>query len=102
MFSLNNILPEHGIAVCLGHRISECVGENHGSLEGRECILQFAKNRAAIDTLTIIAVAVDGEKYFWFDLLKAIDNALRAKFGRATGPDCAQAGRREEGDDSFG
>src|SRR5258708_214772 len=55
-----------------------------------------------MDNCTIIAIAVDREQYLWLDLLEAIDYALCAKFGRATGPDGTHAGCGQEGDDGFG
>ena len=56
----------------------------------------------AVDPLPAVRVAVDGQQHLRLDLGEAVDHAARPELGRDAGPDRAQAGRGQEGDQRLG
>ncbi len=55
-----------------------------------------------VDRLLAVAVAGDRQQQLRLELAEAIDHAARPELGRAGGPDRAEAGRGEEGDQRLG
>ena len=56
----------------------------------------------AVDVAVAIAVAADAEHDPWLELREPVDDAARAKLGRADGPHRAEAGGGGERDDRLG
>jgi hypothetical protein len=57
---------------------------------------------APVHLLVAVGVAGHGEHHRRFDLGEPVDDAARAELGGAAGPDGAQAGGGEEGDERLG
>jgi len=60
---------------------------------------EIGDHRRAVVGLAAVAVAVDGNQHLGRNLPKAVDHGHLAHVRRAAGPDRAQAGRGQEGDD---
>ena len=64
--------------------------------------LQAGQRITAVVALAVVAILGDGQQQLWLDLLEAFQHALAAEFGRAAGPDGADAAGGEQGDDRLG
>ena len=77
------------------------VRQEHRPLQVWQGRTQLVDNGTAIEPLAAVGVAIDRDQHFGFDLGEAIDQALRPEIRRAAGPDRAQAGTGQEGDDGL-
>ena len=75
------------------------VGHVDEGLEGRQPLADRRHLLAAVDELVAEAVAGHGQEHLRLELPQAVEDAAHAELGRAGGPDRAQAGGGEEGDD---
>ena len=89
----------------IGHRAAARggeVGQQHHVLDAGQAVEDAPEHLGAVEVAPAVAVAVDREHDLGLDLREAVDHAARAELGRGAGPDRADRGGGEEGDERPG